>query len=183
MMLHSGQVSLRGEYRIAVVDFKRELRRGETPSCFHLEHRGGQCPHRHDHRVEYHEGRNTIVRSLRQAIVDRMVGNPSPLDLLVTRVATGTSSGPTAQTATQLTTESFRKAPSDILALSQEQVQVYWFFSATEANAGVDLQEHAILAGGATNTPGSGVMLARFLQVFAKDSTRTASGSYTATFT
>lgn len=180
-MRHEDKLGIRGEYVIAVVDFGRELRRGEMPSCFDLEHRLGRCPHGHRHQVEHHEGRNTIVRSLRQAITDRLVGNPGPLDLLITRVAAGTSSAPTVPTATQLTVETYRKAPSDRLQLSPEQVQVYWFFGATEANAGVDLHEHGVLAGGATDTPGSGTLIGRFLQQFAKDATKTASGGYTAT--
>lgn len=180
-MRHEDKQGIRGEYLIAVVDFGRELRRGEVPSCFHLEHRMGVCPHGHQHRVEHHAGRNTIVRSLREGVVDRLTGELSPLDLLITRVAAGTSSALTAATDTQLGVETYRKAPSDRLKLSPEQAQVYWFFSATEANAGVDLQEHGIFAGGATDTPGSGTMLARFLQTFAKDATKTASGGYTAT--
>lgn len=180
-MRHEDKMGIRGEYVIAVVDFGQELRRGEVPSCFGLEHRLGVCPHAHRHQVEHHEGRNTIVRSLREAITDRLVGEPTPLDLLITRVATGTSSAPTLATDTQLGVEFYRKAPSDRLKLSPEQTQIYWFFSALEANAGVDLQEHGVFAGGATDTPGSGVLIGRFLQQFAKNATRTASGGYTAT--
>lgn len=151
---------------------------GHLPACFNLEHRDGICPFGNLHPHETSQGTNTVVRSERQSITNQLTGISPAMNLLITQVACGTAADPTAQTMTQLVVETFRKAPSDRLMPSPESAQIYWNYTATEANAGVNLQEFAMVADGGTATPGSGSIIARFLQLFAKNAGNIGSGSY-----
>ncbi|MNT83902.1 hypothetical protein D3C72_2238420 [compost metagenome] len=108
-----------------------------------------------------------------------MVGNSSPLDLLITYIAAGTSADPTDPTETQLFVETYRDIPTFLDDITDTQAQCNWYFGPNVGNAGANLQEWGIMAGGATSTPGSGVMIARFLQLFDKVFGKAASGMYT----
>ena len=155
---------------------------GFLPSCYLKEHRHGICPDGHHHPTKETRGHNTIVRSLRESICLQMTGLGTPISLAITMLGFGTSADPTAQTQTQLVVETYRKAPSDRLNPSVNSVQIYGNLTASEGNAGSNLQEYGIFAGGATSTPSSGTMIARFLQDFDKNSGNIASLSYLATF-
>lgn len=196
-----------GRYFMVLVDYGAEIRRatqlapslanrmhwdqlakrqliadGFLPSCFDLEHRDGICPHGHQHPMHEVQGKNTIVQALRASVTNQMTGNAAPTNLLITQVAIGTSADPTAASMVQLVAEFFRKAPTDRLNPTPDQVQIYANLTASEGNAPSNLQEFGIMAGGASGIAGSGTMLARFLQNFPKNSGNTASISYLATF-
>lgn len=181
-------------FDLFLIDYRKELERwghltGEAlrqamPPCWNMEHRLGLCPFGLCHQVQHVHGHNTIVRGPKESIVKRMSSTPGgAMDLQITMVATGTSSAATAQTDTQLAAEFFRKAPTDNFPLAPDALQVFWNFTASEANAGSALQEHGMIAGGATATPGSGSMLSRFLQTYAKNAGNTGSGAYSLTVT
>jgi hypothetical protein len=187
------KLALRGEYLITRADFSRELALAarhplierprilaELAPCIDLEHRGGVCPMGHTHGMQVYEGHNTIVTVLRQSIINQLVGN-SATNLLITQIAAGTSSTATLITMTQLAAEYYRTAPSSAQPGSPVTTQAlaYWFFGTAVANAGSDLQEWGIMAGGATSGAGTGSALARFLQAFTKNNLTTASGQYT----
>lgn len=184
---------LQGEYELIRVDYAKELGLAarhplaerasilaELAPCIGVEHRHGVCPCGLRHDMKRMAGKNTIVDALRQSIVNQF-SNVSATSLIVTEIATGTSNAATTSGMTQLTVEFYRAAPSSVVAGSPVTTQViaYWFFGTSVANAGSNLQEWGIMAGGATATPGSGTMIARFLQAFAKNSLTTASGQYT----
>lgn len=179
----------RGDYRIHRIDYARELSRSVNgraaapPSCIHEEHRGGVCPHGNRHRdARELEGRNTIVSAPKASIIDRLVaGNTGALDLRITAVAVGTSADPTTPGMTQLASEFYRLAPSDVLEASELTASVFWFLSVAVGNAPSTLQEFAVLCGGATTTPGTGTAWGRFLQPFPKDGATTMSGQYDTT--
>jgi hypothetical protein len=167
-------LAFRGDYKLAVVDYRRE-----GLACRDLEHRGGVCPLAIDHRVEHIDGHNTIVTSLKQSVVDQGSGQASPLNLLVTQIAVGTSSAATTAGLTQLVTEYARVALSGSpVKTSSQAFSVFWFLGTAQGNAPSSLQEWGIMAGGATGVAGSGTMIARFLQTFAKSGTNTVSGEW-----
>lgn len=174
-------LGIQGNYRITRIDFAAELRRGEAPPCIDMEHRHGLCPLGLSHAVEDYEGHNTIVTSLKESLINQATGAAAGLNLLVTRIATGTDASATLAAQTQLGAEFFRDVPTSLQKVTALQLQAFWYFGTTQANAASDLQEWGILAGGATGVAGSGTMLARFLQRFAKNSGTTASGQYTLT--
>lgn len=146
------------------------------PSCFDLEHRNGICPHGLSHKSTSVATFNTVLDTFFESIIDQFTGTASPLDLQVTQVAIGTSSAPTTQGMTQLAAEFARKVPSDVIKVSATQATIFFFFAASEGNAPSDLQEFALLANGATSTPGSGDALNRWLAVFTKTSGVTLTG-------
>lgn len=183
-----GTLGFKADFAFHLVDLRREIARwGHLPPaelakaipCMDLEHRHGVCPLGFDHSVRDVQGHNTAVKVPKQSLIYQLTGTPGPTSLLVTRIATGTSADATAQSMTQLGVETYRKAPSDCFPTGGDlQMQVFWYFGSSEANAGVDLQEHGVLIGGATDTPGSGSLGFRFLQQFGKTTGINASGSY-----
>lgn len=197
-------LAFRGEYRIIGVNFwpeikaavehlrKLELRQvepvteaearrilAEACPCWDLEHRRGICPMGHSHKNEDHEGRNTVLTSLKKSVIDQMVGNASPTNLLITRVAAGTNATATNLASTTLGAETYRDVPTYLAATSSTQLQCFWYYGPGVANSGSNLQEWGIFGGGATGTANSGVMLARFLQQFTKNVGTAANGQYT----
>jgi hypothetical protein len=194
----------KGEYLIVGVDFRAEVRAAlehlrrrelrQVPSvdpqevrrillaacpCWEMEHRMGLCPLGLDHRTEDHEGKNQVVNSLRKSLIDQMVGNANPTNLLITRIATGTNAGQTSLVAPyQLGAETYRDAPTFLDDMSASQLQTNWYFGPAVGNPGTNLQEWGIFAGGADGTANSGIMLARFLQLFDKVFGKAASGQY-----
>jgi hypothetical protein len=65
-----------------------------------------------------------------------------------------------------------------LIKTSPTALSVFWFFGTAVANSVSDLQEWGVFAGGATGTPGSGKLVARFLQQFNKTVSKTVSGQY-----
>lgn len=175
LLKYADALAIRGEGRI----FRANYAKIPDAPCRGLEHRGGTCPAGIDHRIEDYEKKNTILASLKGSVIDQLAGEASPLDLTITQIATGTSSAATTSGMTQAAAEYYRDAPTSVLAASATQVIAFWFFGDSVANAGSLLQEWVILAGGATNTPGSGTAIARFLQSFDKNALTTASGQWT----
>lgn len=180
-------IAIRGDYWLHRIDFARELARSVNgraaapPSCLHEEHRGGVCPHGNRHRDrEERAGRNTIVTAFRESVVDRLVAAASvtPMDLAITRVAVGTDATPTPPGLVQLYAEFARVTPTAVVKATTAKASAFWFLSVGVGNALSSLQEFAILAGGATDTPGSGSAVGRFLATFPKSSANTQSGQY-----
>lgn len=185
---HRDGLGIAGAWAFHVVDFSRELARwGHLPPaelakaipCLDMEHRGGVCPLGLTHSTRALAGRNTVVAVPKKSIVGQMVDAVGPTSLAVTRICTGTSADPTAQSLEQLVVETYRTSPTDVFPTGGDlQAQVFWYFGSSQANAGVDLQEHGVLIGGANDTPGTGKLFARFLQQFSKTIAVNASGSY-----
>lgn len=188
VIAHRDAIGVGGQWAFHLVDFGPALARwGHLPKadlltlipCLDMEHRGGVCPLGFSHPVRDVYGKNTVVAVPKKSIVGQMVGAASPTSLAVTRICTGTSADPTAQSLEQLVVETYRTSPTDVFATGGDlQAQVFWYFGSSQANAGVDLQEHGVLIGGATDTPGTGKLFARFLQQFSKTIAVNASGSY-----
>lgn len=204
ILKHADRIAVHGDYLIHRVDFspllvpaldhlrRLDLRQPAPISdadramilrwfvpCYEMEHRHGVCPLGLDHSVEDSEGHNTIVTSLKQSIIDQATGQDSSLDLTITYIATGTSSVATTSDMTQLDAEYYRDVPTYLSKVSATQGQAFWYFGPGVANAGSDLQEWGIMAGGATSSSGSGTMIARFLQTFTKNSGTAVNGQYT----
>lgn len=165
-------------YRLHVINYNVEP--ANKHSCIALEHRGGICPHGHQHgSAEDIYGKNTVLNTLRKSLIYQMTGTASPTNLLITKVACGTSATATDPLAqTQAYSETYRDSPTDLIMTSDTTLSVFWYFNTTQANSVSALQEWVILGGGATNVAGSGVGLARFLQTFSKNSGTTVSGQY-----
>ncbi len=182
-MLANDQLALAGEYRIVRVDFRREIERSingrpaAAPPCMHLPHRDGICPHGLRHDVTVSEGQNTILTSLKESVIDQMEGTATPTNLLITRISYGTSADPTTAGMVDLVAEYGRATP-ELVKVSALALRAFWFLGPTDGNAPSTLQEWGIVAGGGTDTLGSGVTIARFLDDFAKDSLTTCNGQY-----
>lgn len=147
--------------------------------CWEMEHRLGVCPLGLTHRIEDHGAKNAVTRYYTKSIIDQMVGNASPTSLLITRIATGTSSDDTDITEDALFAETYRDTLTALDDTSDTTCEAYWFFGPLRANAGVQLQEWGIMAGGAGDLPGSpGIMIARFLDPFNKNIGTAANGNY-----
>jgi hypothetical protein len=177
----------RGTYVLHGVDFRRELARtvngraAAPPTCLHLEHRHGVCPHGNHHRDRSEQaGCNTIVTAFRRAVVDRLApqAGVTPMDLAITRVAVGTDATTTTGPLIQLLAEVARVTPTAVVPASDVKASAFWFLSVGVANAPSNLQEFAVLAGGANSTPGSGKAVGRFLTTFEKHAGNTQSGQY-----
>lgn len=203
LLKNQDALGLRGEYRIVRVNFWPEIKSAvahidkmkrrqigqvdpeETRRilasvcpCWEMEHRMGVCPLGLSHATQDREGHNTITTALKKSVIDQLVGNGSPTSLLISRIATGTSSAATDVSQTTLFAETYRDIPTYLAPASSTQAQAFWYFPTTVANAGSMLQEWGIFGGGATSTANSGVLLARFLNPFDKNSGSAASGSY-----
>lgn len=147
--------------------------------CWGMEHRMGVCPLGLTHRLDEHEAKNTVTTALKKSVIDQMAGVASPTNLLITRIAAGTSSAATDAGATTLGAEAYRDAPTSLRAATSTQVQTFWYYGPGVANTGSLLHEWGIFGGGATATANSGTMLARFLSTFDKNIGTAASGQYT----
>lgn len=172
-------LAFKTRWEINGVDYHR-IKSIDEASCMLLEHRNGICPHGHYHRdVEQKTGKNTIVTTLKQSIIRQATGSGgTPPNLLITKIACGTSTAVTIPGMTQLTTEYYRGSPTDLLPINDLELSVFFFLNTTQGNAAQDLQEWGILCDGATDTPATGKLWGRFMQPFAKNASKTASGQY-----
>jgi hypothetical protein len=167
---------------IAVADHfpahERAIILAEIAPCMEMEHRHGVCPLGVNHAIESVEGRNTIMNCFKASIINQFAALAFD-SLAVTYIATGTNSTATDPTLSQLNVEIHRAVPSSVIQGSPiySQGLGYWFFGTGVANA--TLQEWGICAASAGAGAGSGKVIARFLQLFAKTSLNTASGQYT----
>lgn len=172
------QIDFTEHFRIAVIDYSEEIKDGQTPPCFDLEHRNGECPFRINHRgLKLFEGTNTVTNTVRQSIIKQMCGLAAK-NLAITQIAFGTSSDPTPPTLVQPVTEFGRVAPSATTPNSDTTLSAYWFLGSSVGNAPSDLQEWCVMADGATSAVGSGSAIARFLYQFTKNTSTTASGQW-----
>lgn len=151
-----------------------------APSCFHLEHRGGVCPHGHTHACVTRYS-NTVLNNFFGAVTDQMAGIAS-IDLEITRVAFGLANDVTTPTMNQLVSEFYRVTPT-VIKQAPNVVVTFFFLGPLDGNPPSQYQEYALLADGATDTPGDGKALIRWLAVFDKNANNQLSGSHTLTLT
>lgn len=183
------QCVVRHEVELFVVTFgPDEVVRDEAgeivsvPSCYHLEHRRGVCPHGHTHEsVVRQYQQNTVLNNFFGAIADQLTGAAS-IDLEITRVALGLSSDPTTLTMNQLVSEFYRTTPT-VIKQAPNVVVTFFFLGPLDGNPPSQYQEYCVLADGATDTPATGKALYRWLAVFDKNANNQLSGSHTLTMT
>lgn len=125
-------------------------------------------------------GENTIHYSLVDKIADDLAGVPNPMALEVTHVAVSTHTADTDPAATIFSGEIYRDTFVDRQRPSIGKLVLYWFLGTTVANGA--LRSWSFFAGGASNVPGSGTPINRFLSPIDKTSADTVSGQYSITF-
>lgn len=189
-----GHIQLAGQLVLHPISWRRELAeatriagRGADPAkvrqvlarvapCMHLEHRLGACPLGLRHDVHEEGTHNLVVDVFYEAVLDQVVGQVAP-SLNTTYVAAGTSSVATTPDMTQLGAEGYRAVWTDRQKDGATAAVLYFFFGETIAN--FYHHEFAAFAGDASGTANSGLMVARWLYDFNKDSTMTLNGQYT----
>lgn len=175
LLKYQNTLQMKGRGRLVRIDYRKML---DAP-CMGLEHRGGVCPCGIDHAIEDETVSNTILTSLKTSIISQMTGFGTPTALRILQIATGTSSAATTAGMPTLGAECYRLTPSETIPTGAGlSLTAFWFLGATVANVPSDLQEWGIFGGGATSSPNSGTMLARFLQQKTKNGTTTLSGQY-----
>lgn len=165
------------------INWKRELERDRhgaimsAPSCFKLEHRNGICPHGYKHDVDRAEFRNMVVNGWYSACLDHARDDGAAVDLGITYVSVGTGGSATLPTDVALGAEVYRDLFTDRQKLSDTEQVHYFFFD--EASANFYHHEYAAWCGSPSATLDSGVMVARWLWDYDKDSDKTLNGQWT----